>query len=84
MPKIAEIEDTPNPNAVKFILMEPLTWGITRSYDSAEQAQDVFGGFPGDRRLDAFHDDQKLAAFEARQRVPRVDRRAQTFRRLAQ
>ncbi len=40
MPKIAEIEDTPNPNAVKFILMEPLTWGITRSYDNAEQAQD--------------------------------------------
>ena len=40
MPKIAEIEDTPNPNAVKFILMEPLTWGLTRSYDNAEQAQD--------------------------------------------
>ena len=40
MPKIAEIEDTPNPNAVKFILKEPLTWGITRSYDNAEQAQD--------------------------------------------
>ena len=40
MPKIAEIEDTPNPNAVKFILREPLTWGITRSYDNAEQAQD--------------------------------------------
>ena len=39
MPKIAEIEDTPNPNAVKFILKEPLTWGITRSYDNAEQAQ---------------------------------------------
>ncbi len=40
MPKIAEIEDTPNPNAVKFILREPLTWGITRSYENAEQAQD--------------------------------------------
>ena len=40
MPKIAEIEDTPNPNAMKFILREPLTWGITRSYDNAEQAQD--------------------------------------------
>ncbi len=38
MPKIAEIEGTPNPNAMKFILKEPLTWGITRSYDSAEQA----------------------------------------------
>ena len=40
MPKIAEIEGTPNPNAMKFILKEPLTWGITRSYDNAAQAQD--------------------------------------------
>ena len=40
MPKIAEIEPTPNPNAMKFILKEPLTWGITRSYDSAEKARD--------------------------------------------
>lgn len=39
MPKIAEIEGTPNPNALKFILKEPLTWGVTRSYDSAEQAE---------------------------------------------
>ena len=40
MPKIAEIEGTPNPNALKFTLKEPLTWGITRSYDNAEQAKD--------------------------------------------
>src|SRR3990172_2002742 len=40
MPKIAEIEGTPNPNAMKFILKEPLTWGITRSYDNAGHAQD--------------------------------------------
>jgi Fe-S cluster biogenesis protein NfuA len=40
MPKIAEIEPTPNPNAMKFILREPLTWGITRSYDNAAQAAD--------------------------------------------
>src|ERR1700704_715295 len=40
MPKIAEIEGTPNPNAMKFILKEPLTWGITRSYDNIEQAKD--------------------------------------------
>ncbi|MBA4141673.1 MAG: NifU family protein [Nitrosospira sp.] len=40
MPKIAEIEGTPNRNALKFILKEPLTWGVTRSYDNAEQAQD--------------------------------------------
>ena len=39
MPKIAEIEPTPNPNAMKFILREPLTWGITRSYDNAAQAE---------------------------------------------
>ncbi len=40
MPKITEIDDTPNPNAVKFTLFEPLTWGITRSYENAEQAKD--------------------------------------------
>ncbi len=40
MPKIADIEDTPNPNAVKFTLFEPLTWGITHSYENAEQAKD--------------------------------------------
>ena len=40
MPKIAEIEDTPNPNAKKFILREPLTWGVARSYENAEQAKD--------------------------------------------
>ena len=39
MPKIAEIEPTPNPNAMKFILKEPLTWGITRSYDKADEAK---------------------------------------------
>jgi len=39
MPKIAEIEPTPNPNAMKFILREPLSWGITHSYENAEQAQ---------------------------------------------
>ena len=40
MPKIDEIEDTPNPNAKKFILKEPLTWGISRSYEHAWEAQD--------------------------------------------
>jgi len=40
MPKIAEIESTPNPNAMKFVLKEPLTWGISRSYENAEQAKD--------------------------------------------
>ncbi len=40
MPKITDIEDTPNPNAVKFTLFEPLTWGITHSYENAGQAKD--------------------------------------------
>ena len=40
MPKIDEIEQTPNPNARKFVLKEPLTWGISRSYDNAAQAAD--------------------------------------------
>jgi Fe-S cluster biogenesis protein NfuA len=39
MPKIDDIEDTPNPNAKKFILKEPLTWGITRSFDNSGEAQ---------------------------------------------
>jgi len=39
MPKIADIEDTPNPTAKKFVLREPLTWGVARSYENAEQAQ---------------------------------------------
>jgi Fe-S cluster biogenesis protein NfuA len=39
MPKIAEIENTPNPNAKKFTLKEALTWGITRSYENAGQAK---------------------------------------------
>ena len=39
MPKIADIEITPNPNARKFVLKEALTGGVTRSFESAEQAQ---------------------------------------------
>lgn len=39
MPKIAEIERTPNPNAMRFVLREPLTQGITRSYEQAIQAE---------------------------------------------
>ena len=39
MPKIAEIERTPNPNALKFVLKEPLTYGVSRSFDSKEEAQ---------------------------------------------
>ena len=39
MPKIADIEYTPNPNAVKFILKEPVTNGTSRSFQSHETAQ---------------------------------------------
>jgi Fe-S cluster biogenesis protein NfuA len=39
MPRIAEIEFTPNPNARKFILRDPLTYGLTRSYETADQAK---------------------------------------------
>ena len=39
MPKISDIEETPNPNAVKFILREPVSNGTARSFGSATQAQ---------------------------------------------
>src|SRR3569832_1949290 len=38
MPKIDNIEETPNPNAVKFLLKEPVTAGTTRSFHSADEA----------------------------------------------
>jgi Fe-S cluster biogenesis protein NfuA len=38
MPKIADIEETPNPNAVKFILKEPVTNGVARSFSSQTEA----------------------------------------------
>jgi NFU1 iron-sulfur cluster scaffold homolog, mitochondrial len=40
MPKISDIEETPNPNAVKFILREPVSNGTARSYSSADQVED--------------------------------------------
>jgi Fe-S cluster biogenesis protein NfuA len=39
MPKIADIEYTPNPNAVKFVLKEPVTSGASRSFQNAEAAR---------------------------------------------
>lgn len=39
MPKISDIEETPNPNAVKFVLREPVTGGVARSFSSASQAE---------------------------------------------
>lgn len=38
MPKIDNIEETPNPNAVKFVLKEPVSQGVARSFQSAEEA----------------------------------------------
>ena len=39
MPKISDIQETPNPNAVKFILREPVTSGVARQFGSDDQAQ---------------------------------------------
>ena len=39
MPKIADIQETPNPNAVKFILKEPVSHGTSHSFDTAEKAE---------------------------------------------
>lgn len=40
MPKIKEIERTPNPDAMRFVLGEPLTNGVTKSYENAEKVKD--------------------------------------------
>ncbi|HKC65832.1 MAG TPA: NifU family protein [Pyrinomonadaceae bacterium] len=40
MPKISDIQETPNPNAVKFILKEPVTNGVARQFESIDKAQD--------------------------------------------
>ncbi|HKP37493.1 MAG TPA: NifU family protein [Pyrinomonadaceae bacterium] len=39
MPKISDIQETPNPNAVKFILREPLTNGVARQFTTSDEAQ---------------------------------------------
>ena len=39
MPKIAEIEYTPNPNAVKFVLKEPVTVGFPKAFRDKEMAE---------------------------------------------
>ena len=40
MPKISDIQETPNPNAVKFILKEAVTNGVARQFESVDKAQD--------------------------------------------
>lgn len=39
MPKIADIQETPNPNAVKFILKEPVSHGTSHSFKTRESAE---------------------------------------------
>ncbi|MGB7201913.1 MAG: NifU family protein [Pyrinomonadaceae bacterium] len=39
MPKIADIQETPNPNAVKFILRDPVSYGTSHSFKSAEAGE---------------------------------------------
>jgi NFU1 iron-sulfur cluster scaffold homolog, mitochondrial len=39
MPKIAEIEFTPNPNAKRFLLKEALTFGSPKAYATLEQTE---------------------------------------------
>jgi len=39
MPKISDIQETPNPNAVKFILREPVSNGVAQQFASNVQAQ---------------------------------------------
>ena len=40
MPKIADIQETPNPNAVKFILKEPVSHGTSHSFKKREDADE--------------------------------------------
>ncbi len=40
MPKIADIQETPNPNAVKFILREPVSHGTSHSFKTLDSAVD--------------------------------------------
>ena len=39
MAKIKEIERTPNPDAMRFVLGEPLTSGVTRSFENSIEAE---------------------------------------------
>lgn len=39
MPKISDIQETPNPNAVKFILREPVSYGTSHSFKNEADAE---------------------------------------------
>ena len=38
MPKISDIQETPNPNAIKFILREPVSRSVARSFKTVSEA----------------------------------------------
>ena len=40
MPKISDIQETPNPNAVKFILKEPVSYGTSHSFKNQADAEE--------------------------------------------
>ena len=40
MPKIADIQETPNPNAVKFVLREAVSHGTSHAFEKEEDAVD--------------------------------------------
>lgn len=40
MPKIADIQETPNPNAVKFILREPVSFGTHHQFEDESSASE--------------------------------------------
>jgi Fe-S cluster biogenesis protein NfuA len=40
MPKISDIQETPNPNAVKFILKEPVSHGTSHSFKNQADAEE--------------------------------------------
>jgi len=63
MPKISEIEYTPNPNAVKFVLKEPVTAGFPRSFRDkamAEYDELAKGLFAVDHVVSVFMQDKFL------------------------
>src|SRR5438132_11304039 len=39
MAEISDMQETPNPKSVKFILREPVSNGVARQFASADQAQ---------------------------------------------
>lgn len=39
MPKISDIQETPNPNAVKFLLREPVSNGVAYSFANPDEAK---------------------------------------------